>query len=168
MNRKGDVFQILVVLIIIVSIAITGLIIGIMTHTVNTFFDAHPEIMPVNSTASNSNHQLGDMAPRITDYAIFFLFLGLNIGVMISATRTQFSATLIFMFILLVFIEILVAAGIVNIYQGLAHEGASIGFSSQLTLTNFILSKYTPLIMSCVALIVIVIMLGKSGGEIVT
>ena len=167
MNKKGDVFQILIVWILLIVIAIAGFLLLVMSYRVNEFWATNTALMPENSTAAQVNASLQQSGYRTTDYAIFFFFLGLNIGVIIAATRTNFSAILIFMFILLVFIEIMVAAGFVNMYQGLAHEESVADIGQKLTLTNFIFSKYTPLLLSGIALIVIVIMFGKSGGDIV-
>ena len=164
-NKKGNIFQIFIILIILTAVAITGFLCLTMTNGVNSFWKSHPDIMPVNSTADRATTILQDTSFRTTDYAIFFLFLGLNIGAVISAVRTNFSATIIFLFILLTFLAVFVAAGVVNLYQGMAHTIPEVG--SQLTLTNYVFSKYTPLIMCVMSALIIIIMYGKSGSDIV-
>jgi hypothetical protein len=72
-----------------------------------------------------------------------------------------------FFFILLLFIDILIASGIVNIYQGFANAPAAIETSSQLVLTNVVFSKYLPLIMLVMGILIMLIMWGKSGGDII-
>lgn len=164
LSKKGGVFQIFVVLIILTVVAIVGFICLALTWNVLQFWDTHSDIMPVNSTAYNANQILLQTGPKTTDYAVFFLFLGLNIGVIVSAVRTKFSGVLIFIFILSTILAIMIAAGMVNIYQGMSHMIPDV--QSQLTLTNYVFSKYTPLIMCIISALVIIIMLGKSGGDI--
>jgi len=166
MNKKGDVFQIFIILIILTVVAIVGFICLSLSWNVLQFWNTHADIMPTNSTASNANNILIATSVKTTDYAVFFLFLGLNIAVVVSAVRTKFSGVLIFLFILSTLLAILIAAGMVNIYQGMSHMMPSI--QSQLTLTNYVFSKYTPLIMCILSAIVIIIMLGKSSQDIVT
>ena len=65
-------------------------------------------------------------------------------------------------------IAVLIAAGLVDIYQGLAQEDELSDYSSNLTLTNIIFSRFTPLIICVLGFIIIMIMYGKSGGDIIT
>ena len=164
MNKKGDIFQIFIVLIILTAVAIAGFLMLVMTSQVNNYWKSSG-IMPVNSTADKATTVMQDTSYKTTDYAIFFLFLGLNIGVVISAVRTNFSATIIFLFILLTFLAVMISAGMVNIYQGLAHSVPDVG--SKLTLTNYVFSKYTPLIMCVISALIIIIMYGKTGSDVV-
>jgi len=165
-NKKADVFQIFVVLIITVAVAITGLLMLVMTNQINDFW-ANSPFVTVNSTAYNANVILQETAPKTTDYAIFFVFLGLNLGCVIAAVKTNFSPILIFFFILLTFISIMMAAGMVNLYQGFAHAAGVIETASELTLTNFVFSKYTPLFVTMISALILIIMYGKSSSEII-
>ena len=166
-NKKGDVFQIFVVLIITTVVAITGLLFLVMTNNVLNFWNS-TSIVPAGSITADVAAKMQDTAPRATDYTILFLFLGLNLGVIIAAVRTNFSPILIFFFILLVFVSIITAAGMVNLYQGLAHAEGVVSSAEQLTFTNLVFSKYTPLIMCIISALVLIIMYGKSGADIVT
>jgi len=163
-QKKGDVFQIMFLLAIMFAIAVVGLLCLVLTTRVNNFW-TDSGMLNETAVGTRAIEQMQDTAPRTTDYAIFFLFLGLNIGVVVSAVRTNFSPVIIFLFILLTLVEIMVAAGIVNMYQGLAQQPSIIDVSSGLTLTNFIFSKYLPLLISMLAAFVMLIMYGKSGQE---
>ncbi len=166
-DRRGDVFQVLFMMVILLIVAIVGLITLVLTTKVNDFWDSSGLL---NDTAIGTQaiDTLQDTAPKTTDYAIFFLFIGMNIGVVIAAVRTNFSATIIFMFILLTMIAIMFAAGVVNIYQGLAQQPSIIDISGDLNLTNFIFSRYFPLIISMICAFVMIIMYGKSGADIIS
>ncbi len=166
-NKKGDIFQIFFVITILLVVAIVGVICLRLTNGVNSFYE---ETGILNDTAVGREAitQIETTAPKTTDYAVFLLFLGLNIGVVIAAVRTNFSAAVIFLFIFLMLIAIFFAAGAVNMYQGLAQQPDMLSTSNQLTLTNFIFSKYFPLIISIICALIMLLMWGKSGGDIIT
>lgn len=166
-QKKGDMFQVVFALIIIFIAAVVGLLFLVLTNGVNDFWQ---ESGLLNETAVGQAaiDTLQDTAPKTTDYAILFLFLGLNIGVTISAVRTNFSALTIIIFIFLTLISIMTAAGMVNMYQGLAQQETVLPTSSELTFTNFLFSKYLPLIVSIICAFVMIVMYGKSGGDIIT
>lgn len=164
MNKKGDMFQVLFLIVILLVVSIVGLLFLTMTVKVNNFWD---DSGMLNDTivGTESIDTMQDIAPKTTDYAIFFLFIGLNIGVLAAAVKTNFSPVIIFAFLLLTLIAIMVAAGAVNMYQGLAQQDEILSTSDQLTLTNFIFSEYFPLVISVLCGAVMIIMWGKSGGE---
>lgn len=166
-EKKGDVFQILFMLVMIMAVALVGLIALVLSTGVLNFWE---DSGMLNDTAIGREviDDLQDTAAPTTDYAIFFLFIGMNIGIVIAAVRTQFSSIVIFLFILMTFISILISAGMVNIYQGFAQQPDALEASSQLTLTNFIFSRYLPLIISVLSALYLLIMYGKGGGDIVT
>lgn len=164
-DKRGDVFQVLFMIVLVLGVAIVGLITLVLTTRVNDFWDSSG-LLNGTAVGEEAIDSLQDTAPKTTDYAVFFLFIGMNIGVVIAAVRTNFSATVIFMFILLTLIAIMFAAGAVNIYQGLAQQPEILDVSNELTLTNFIFSKYLPLIVSVICGFVMILMYGKSGGDI--
>lgn len=166
MNRKGDGFQMLVGLILIFIVAITGLLFYVLTKRVNDYWDSSG-LLNSTQTGIQAINNIQDTAPRSTDYAIFFMFLGVNIGVVIGAVRTNFSYTMLIFFVFLMLISIMIAAGFVNMYQGLAQQPSIIDASGQLHLTNFLFSKYLPLIISVLSALVMLIMYGKGGNDII-
>lgn len=166
-NKRGDVFQVIFMIVILLIAAVAGLIIYKITSEVNDYWD-ESGLLNQTDKGEAAIDVLQDTAPRTTDYMILFLFLGMNIGIIISAVRTNFSATIIFLFILLTLIAIMFAAGSVNIYQGFAQQPTMLDISGDLTFTNFIFSQYFPLIVSIICALVMLVMYGKSGADIVT
>jgi len=164
-QKKGDVFQVLFMIVLILGSALVGLITLTLTTRVNDFWDSSG-MLNETSSGQEAIDTMQDTAPKTTDYAILFLFLGMNIGIVISAVRTNFSATIIFLFILLTLVAIIIAAGAVNIYQGMAQQPTVIDVSSQLTFTNILFSRYFPLMISVICAFVMLIMYGKSGQDI--
>ena len=166
-QKKGDIFQILIVLIIIFIVALIGFITLTLTTRVNTFWD-DSGLLNDTAVGTKAIDTLQDTAPRTTDYAILFLFLGMNIGVVISAVRTNFTPVTIILFIFLTLISIIVAAGMVNMYQGLAQTPSVADIGESLTFTGFLFSKYLPLLITIISAFVMLIMYGKSGGDIIS
>lgn len=166
-QKKGDIFQVIIMLIILLVIAIVGLICLVLTTNVNNFWDSSG-LLNDTAVGTQAIDTLQDTAPKTTDYAIFFLFLGMNIGILVAAVRTNFSPIIIFLFILLTLIAIMFAAGAVNMYQGLAQQSNVIDISSGLTFTNFLFSRYLPLVVSMICAGIMLIMYGRSGGDIIT
>jgi hypothetical protein len=164
-NKRGDVFQLLFLLVILFFVAILGLLFFTMS---DKFSQAWQDSGMLNDTAVGQTavDTMQENAPRTIDYMIFFLFMGSIIGLLISASRTGYTPTVFFLFIILLVITIFVASGLVNVYSGFADSSALVEYSEQLTLTSFIFSKYTPLIMTILGGLIMVIMWGKSGGDI--
>ena len=164
MNKKGDVVQIVVVLIIIFIAALVGLICLKLTNEVNHYW-LTSGLLNSTQTGTDTINQMNQVAPTITDLTVFLLFLGCIIGVCIAAVKTKFSATMLFLFFLLIITTILIASGLVNIYSGFADAMPT--EQAQLTLTGIIFSRYTPLMMCIIGGIVLLLMYGKQGQDIV-
>ena len=167
MNKRGDVFQLIVLLIILFIAAVVGLLFLTLSNEVTT---AYEDLGILNDTAIGQqyNDMMQDTAPKTTDYMIFMLFAGGVIGLLISASRTNFSPTIFFMFFLLLIITIFVASGMVNIYSGFAEQATLVDSANQLQLTGFLFSKYTPLLITVIGGLIMLIMWSKTGGDIIT
>ena len=166
-QKKGDIFQILIILIIIFAITLIGFITLTITTRINTFWD-DSGLLNETAVGTEAIDKLQDTAPKTTDYAILFLFIGMNIGVIISAVRTNFSAVTIVLFIFLTLISIMISAGMVNMYQGLAQSPSVEDIGESLTFTNFLFSKYLPLIICVISALVMLLMYGRGGMDIIS
>ena len=166
-DKRGDMFQLLFLLIILFISSIVGLLFLGMTLNV---FDIYKETGLLNETiiGQKSMETLEGNAPYTTDYMIFFLFIGGIIGVCVSAIRTDFSPTLVMLFIFVLIITIFVASGFVNIYSGFAGTSALEEASGKMGITGFIFSRFTPLIFAILGGIIMIIMWSKSVGDIST
>lgn len=163
-QKKGDVFQIFIMLIILIIVAIIGFLCLVLTTRVNSFWSSSG-MLNDSTSATNAVAKMADTAPHTTDYAILFLFIGLNIGILISAVKTNFHPATIILFIFLVLIAIMVSAGIVNLYQGLAQTPSVADVGAMLPFTNFLFSKYLPLIITVISAFVLILMYGKNSSE---
>lgn len=165
MNKKGDIFQLTALVVILFIVAIVGLLfLGLSTRVT----EAYDETGLLDDTAigQEANTIMQETGPKTTDYMIFMLFCGMVIGLLISASRTQFSPGVFFLFVLLLIITIFVASGMVNIYSGFANSPTLQEASSELRLTNYVFSRYTPLILTTIGGLIMLIMWGKQGSDI--
>ena len=167
MNKKGDIFQLLVLLIILFIASIVGILFLTLSNKVT---QAYEDTGLLNKTVIGQqyNDMMQDTGPKSTDYMIFMLFAGGVIGILISASKTNFSPTIFFLFLLLLVITIFVSSGMVNIYSGFSQQATLIDSANQLQLTGFIFSKYTPLIITIIGGLIMLIMWSKTGGDIIT
>jgi hypothetical protein len=164
-TKKGDVFQIFFILIILFVVAIVGLLIATLSTGITKSI-SEMQIIKDNPNAQLQNQKVSQNAVPIADMFVFFIFLFGNISLIIAATRTSFSPTLIFLFIILFLFAIVISAGMVNVYQGLAHDTVLSQTSQGMSLTGLIFSKYFPLFICVISGIVFIFMYGKSGSDI--
>ncbi|MFX1312074.1 MAG: hypothetical protein ACFFHD_05635 [Promethearchaeota archaeon] len=165
MNKKGDIFQVMFMLILIFAVAIVGLICLFLTTNINNFWD-DSGLLNQSEKAGESIDTMQRIAPKTTDYTILFLFIGLIMGTTIAAIKTNFSVVTILLFIFLTMVAVMEAAGFVNLYRGLADDSAIRSVSQDLHWTDFIFSKYLPLLTICICALMMILMYAKSGGEI--
>jgi len=165
MNKKGDIFQLTFVIVILFIVAIVGLL---FLHLSTKVAQSYEDMGLLDNTAigKQANDMILETGPKTTDYMIFMLFIGAIVGLLISASRTSFSPGIFFFFVLLLIITIFVASGMVNIYSGFANSPELIETSSQLKLTNYVFSRYTPLILTAIGGLILLILWGKQGSDI--
>lgn len=165
-DKRGDIFQILFMLIIMFVIVCVGLLFFVLSYKTTEAWEKHPDM---------NNTILGQKAiqkhktslPHFFDELNLFVFLGMIIALIIGAAKTNFNPGIIFIFLLLLAVAILNAAGFVNIYHGLASDSSVSDLSSKLTFTNIIFSKYTPLFFAVIGAIILIVMYSKSGSDII-
>lgn len=165
MNKRGDIFQLIFLLVIVFAIAMIGVVFFKITHSFTTTLD-DSGIFSTTPAANKANVMMSGQSRTVPDEMVFFMFLGSMIALLVAAGRTNFSPTVIFLFILLLLMAVFIAGGLVEIYQGTAQSDSMQPEGSQLTLTNIILSRYTPLIICVLGAIILIIMYGKSGSDI--
>lgn len=164
-RKKGDIFQIFFMLVIVFGVAMVGLLCFALQGKISDFFRGSTDL---NSSAvgTNVNNALSTDMPTVVDETVLFVFLGCMIGILIAAARTNFSPIVIFVFLLMLIMAIIMASGLVNIYNVFATSDQLSQYGSQLHLTNVILGRYTPLIICVLGGIVLILMYGKSGSQI--
>ena len=165
-SKKGDIFQILFLLIFLFIIAIVGLLTYSLSYKVTqTYKDLN--VFNDSEIAQEKNDYMQTISKHTTDETILLFFLGMVIGLIIAASRTNFNPIIMFLFLFILFITILNAAGMVNIYDGLSSSSALSEQADDLTITNVLFGKYLPLIICVLGALIMIIMYSKSGRDIV-
>lgn len=164
-NKKGDVLSLIPLMVILLIIAILGLFFFYVAWKFTTELDS-TGVLDSNENAKSVNSNLTHWIPDINDETVLFFFLAMTIGLVIAAVRTNFNPVVIFIFMLLLIVAIFLAAQSTNIYRGFADEPAISDYSSKLTFTNVLFSRFTPLIITLIGAVLIIIMYGKSGSNI--
>lgn len=164
--KRGGIFSLTYLIAFIFVVAVLALFFFKLSWEVT---GAYKDIDGFNDTvyAKDINSRVQNMSPMVHDYLILFLFLGSVIGLMVSAVRTDFSAVVIGLFILLMIITIFISSGLVNIYQGFANAEGLSDISGKMTFTNILFSKYLPLMIMVISAFILMIMYGKTGGSII-
>lgn len=165
-DKKGDVFQIIFLFAFITVVAILGLFFGFLSWQIT---GAYADLEQINNTdaARESNDQIHNAAPLVDDTFVLFFFLFGVISLLVAAARTEFNVIVIGLFIILLLLAAFLASIETNIYRGLADDPAISDYSSRLTFKNILFSKYMPLIIVLIGMIVLLIMYGKAGGNII-
>lgn len=164
MNKKGDVFSIFILLVILLAVALLGLLFTKMTLGATDILKNTP-IINDTEKAKDATEKIETASPYVADGFILFLFLGGVIGLIIAAVSTDFSPAIIFVFILLLIIGIFVASGFTNIYQGFTDDATLSSTANKLAVTDIIFSKYTPLIIGVLGMIILIVMYSKTRSE---
>ena len=71
-QKKGDIFQVIFLIAILLVTAITGLICLVITTRINDFWDSSG-LLNETQTGIDAIDTMQETAPRTTDYTILFL-----------------------------------------------------------------------------------------------
>lgn len=164
-DKRGDVLSMIALLVILLIIAVLGLFFFFLSWTFTDEIDK-TGVLDSQANAVTVNNKLTNWIPNINDETVLFFFLAMTIGLVVAAVRTNFNPVIIFIFLLLLLVAVFIAAQSANIYRGFADEAVLSAYSSKLTFTNILFSKFTPLIIVLIGAVLLVIMYGKSGSNI--
>ena len=164
-SKKG-IFTLIIIIAILTVTAVLGLLTYRMIKAVNQTFD-DSGLFEDGSIADESNLAIKTTSKYGIDNMVLFLFLGSIIGLIFGAVRTKFSPILMFLFILCFLISIGLAAMSAEIYHGFATSGDLAETADELIFTKIIFSKFFPLMICIIGAVIMIIMWGKQGGEIV-
>ena len=163
---KKGIFGLIILIVIVLITAITGLLIYSLVREVNSAY-LESDLFDDAEIAQEVTRDMEIISKHTVDEMVFFIYLGSVIALIAGAVRTKFSPILIFIFILEFLIAIFLASGATNIYQGFASTDVLSAASEELVLTGILHSQYSPLIIAVIGAIILILMWGKQGGDIV-
>lgn len=165
MNKKGDVGSII---IIIATILIAGVIfLLITTFQKDILGDMLQEEDLLTTQANETLTDFNDNVSPINDNLIFWFFIAMCLGLLVSSVFLGFHPVTMIIFGLLLIMAVFLHAEAVNIYDEFATDDTLSTDAQSLTLTKWIVfSKYSPLILAVFGIISLVIMFSKrnTGG----
>jgi len=165
-KAKKGIFALLLIIAILTITAVFGLITYRTIKGVNQVYD-DSGLFEDNPIGNESNIAIKETSKYGIDNMVFFLFLGSIVGLIFGAVKTRFSPILMFLFLMVFLISIFLASTSAEIYHGFATTGDLEETADELTFTGIIFSKYFPLMICIIGAIIMIIMWGKQGGEIV-
>jgi len=159
-NKKGDFASVIIMIVVVFALAIGAVLSGHVLVTVLGEFKEQPEIK--DTFAGETAEMVQEKSIGYLDFFVFFLLFAMIIGIIVSATMIDTNPAIMVVFIVGLFIIVFLAGIFANIYSDVSEEEEISATASQFTLTKLILGKHFPMIMFVVAIIVIVILYGKS------
>jgi len=160
-NKKGDMPSLIIVLVVIIFVmAVFSLIFSNVFKSILDELEGSGEFPAASVTTMNF---VEDKTIPFLDYAIFFTFIAIIIGLIISSIYIDTHPALAVVFIIMTVVAILLAGLFANILT-------EVGETSELATTynSFVYTKllitHFPLMVFVVALIVGIVLYGKSRG----
>ena len=168
MNRKGDVASILIAIVFIFIIGILFLFANRLNGQIYDKFDSYLENNPeyVNSTAHESIGKIGTVEDQVWDYAFLAIFFGFILALAFTAYSTRISPIFYWIYGVLSFIAVLLAAILSNLWQQAAAQAEFTDTISHFPITNMILGTYFPTVALVLCVVVMILLFGKptQGG----
>jgi len=171
MNKKGDFASIITISVMVFIFAVVAII---FTHA---FLESTDELKAQESLSNRSVSVIETTQDNISpllDFLIFFVLVGLFIGVIVASVYTRMPAPILAIFIITLTIAIILAGQFSNIFDEITSKEEISGTAGNFTLTNLILGDSSgialfPVILFIIGVVVVVILYGKSkSGEVPT
>lgn len=164
-SRRGDASSIIVITVFLLVFALIALVGVTFVKPILTEVLVSEEIQG-NSNAVSAITTLKDNASGFIDYAFIFIFVGLILGLFVTAYFTDANPIFIVIYIIMMIIAVFLASQFSNLWYDVSTDPNLETYANELPMTKRILSGYFPLIMLVVAIIGMIILYGKSqsGG----
>lgn len=161
MNRKGDIPSLIISLIVIMFIlGISAILFSKVFLATTGELKTQPEFS--SNTISAIETVEGKTNPLL-DYAFFFSFIAIVIGLIISSIYIDTNPALMIIFIIVLVVAVVLAGIFANVFTSIAGSSEISSTYASFPLTNIIITHF-PLLVFAVGLIVAIILYGKARG----
>lgn len=168
MNSKGQIAGFLpYILIGIIIVFVFAIFVVPIAYSGDKVFDElkKTDNLGSSNTTVDQIEKVQDFMIPGFDQLVFFILIGIFIGVIVLAIFTDFHPVLLVLLIL-VFILLIVIGGLFsNVYDEVADNSQLQNTSSQFNLTNTVMGSSLPVIITILGVISIIIILAKRGGQ---
>lgn len=162
-NKRGDVTEFILILVILFFIAVSFLVVAYVT---DVFEDTIDETALNNTAvAQSAKSQLSNMSSNTIQrgFVIFFVFI--VIGMMILSFLIRIHPVFIFLYIIFLAISIFLSIFLSNAYEQLVNTGALALVASKQTMTNWIWSNIVIIELAVGAMSMIITFAKIMGGS---
>jgi hypothetical protein len=139
MNRRGNVLDSLLIILVMVALAITGLL---MVGFANIISDAFNQSNSIPTDAKELSNSVNQQTPGIIDFAFAMLFIGLPLLGMALAFFVDTHPIIFWASLGLVLLLVILAAGFSVAWEALTQEGFLSEAAHKLPITNFIMNNF--------------------------
>lgn len=158
MNKKADLTSMIIMLVVIFAIAIAAIIFSRAFIEVTDDLAGRPEF---SNRTVDAIETVQDRAIPLLDFLIFFSFVGLLVGLIISSMYVNVHPALTFIFIIGLVVATFVAMQLANVTGEVTSQPELVSTANQFTMTTAIMGEYFPILILVTGVIVIVILYGK-------
>lgn len=156
-NKRGSVFDIFIIIIVLAGLGVCLLFGNMLTHTINNQLSTQINNTQVNTTLTSVN-----AAMDTTDLFFLFIFAGLIAAMFISAFLIEVNPVFAPIFLILIFISVLVAIPISNFYEQLSTSPALAATAAKYPIQNLIFSQL-PMIVFIIGIVAAITSYAKSA-----
>lgn len=164
-NKRGDIPSLIISLIVILFVVgIVSLFFSKIFLAITGELKAMPDFS--NTTKDNLTFVEGKTIPFL-DYAFFFSFIAIAIGLIISSIYIDVHPAIAIIFIIILIVAVVLAGIFANAFVTIGEDSELSSTYEQFTLTKIIITHF-PLLVFIIGLIVVIVLYGKgssgSGG----
>lgn len=168
MNNKGQIGGFLpYILIGIIVVFIFAIVVIPIAYTGDQVFDElkqNDSFGSSNTTVTRINQIQEFMIPAF-DQLVFFILVGVFIGVLVLAIFTDFHPVVLGVLILTFILLIVIAGLFANVYDEVRDTSTFNTTASEFSLTNAVMGAKLPVIVTILGVIAFIIILSKRGGQ---
>ena len=160
LNKKGDISSIIIMIVVLLALGLGAIIFSYTFKEVTNELKEMPQFS--NDTVENIEEVQGKTIPLL-DYFIFFTFIALLIGLIISSIYIDTHPALAIIFIIVLVVAIVLAGIFANVYMTVGENSVIASTYSDFRMTTFLMENF-PLFILITGAIILIVLYGKSKG----
>ena len=167
MERKADLFSIIIVIAFLAVLVIGGLLSGGLFKEMGTELKATINDGDLTGAALNNSLAAADVletdAPNYLDNFMFWFLIAVCLGMLISGLFLDFEPAVVVILLIIMLLAVWLSTFVANSYDELANDAAIVGASSSMTMSNAVFGAYLPIIIFITFIATMVIMYSRKG-----
>ncbi len=161
-NKKAQLAYLLVGIILVLVFAIVAIPMATIFDQITTEFSTNPTFNRSNVSVENLGQVQGQITPWF-DQLVFFILVGVIIGVIVIAIFIDYHPVVLVVLILTTIIIAIVGSQFVNIYDTVKNDPTFTDKADEFTFTNAVLGSNFPVMILIAGTIASIVLLAKRG-----